>query len=69
MNRYYGWIGEHGYDSVVKITDAFDAHVFNREKKDFIKNNYYLKARYDPGSEFEEISEEEALELIKGWKK
>lgn len=64
--KYYGWIGGNGYDGLVKIVDNSEAYVFNKEKKDFHRSDEYLKAAFDPGSDFEEISEEEANDLIEG---
>lgn len=68
--RYYGWIGGNGYNSMVKIQKEdgiWKAYVFNRPEKAFRPDDYYLKAMWDPGSEFEEISEDEAMSLIEGW--
>ena len=69
MFKYYGWLGGAGYDSLVKIKDNSEAYVFNREKKDFHRNDEFLKAAYDPGSDFEQISEDEANKLIGEWSK
>lgn len=64
-NKYYGWLGSNGYDGLVKIVNGAEAHVFNKVDKDFHRNDEYLKAAYDPGSEFDEISEDEAKALMK----
>ena len=63
-DKYYGWLGAKGYDGLVKIKDHSEAYVFNHEKKDFYRNDEYLKAAFDPGSDFEEISADEAKDLL-----
>jgi len=67
--KYYGWIYESGYGSVVKIVDRAEAYVFNRKEKKFRRNDDWLKAMFDPGSEFEEIPKDKAMTLIEGWSK
>ena len=64
--RYFGCLGIKGYDSVVKIVDGCEAYIFNRILGDFKQNDDYLKAMYDPGSDYDEISEEKAKEIIRG---
>lgn len=65
MEKFYGWIGSGGYKSLVKIKDNSEAYVFNKAEKDFHRNDDFLKAAFDPGSDFEQISEAEAQDLIK----
>ena len=67
--KYYGCLGVKGYNSVVKIVDGCEAYVYNRLYGAFRRNDDYLKAAYDPGSEYEEISKEEAEKIIEGLKK
>lgn len=62
--KYYGWLGKGGYDGVVKIVDYSEAYVFNKAKKDYRRDDEYLKAAFDPGSDFEEITKEEAEKII-----
>lgn len=63
--KYYGWLGQNGYNGLVKIKDNSEAYVFNKKEKNFRRNDTYLKAAFDPGSEFEEISATEAAALQK----
>lgn len=63
--RYFGCIGAKGYNSVVKIVDGCEAYIYNRIAKGFKRNDDYLKALSDPGSEYEEISKKEADKIIK----
>lgn len=63
--KYYGCIGTKGYNSVVKIVDGCEAYIYNRLYKEYRRNDDYLKAMYDPGSEYDEISKEKAAEIIK----
>lgn len=63
--KYYGWLGLKGYNGLVKIKDNSEAYVYNKKEKDFRRNDTYLKAAFDPGSEFEEISAKEAEALLK----
>lgn len=62
--KYYGWLGASGFDGVVKIIDNSEAYVFNNKEKDYHRNDEFLKAAFDPGSDFEEISKEEAEKII-----
>ena len=48
--EYYGWLGAKGYDTVIKIED-YDAYVYRTVEQKFVKNNDFLKAKWDPGSE------------------
>ena len=61
--EYYGWLGIDKYDTVVKIVDE-EAYVYRVSDKRFVGNNEFLKAKYDPGSEYEPITEEEARTII-----
>ena len=63
--KYYGWLGASGYNGLVKIKDNCEALVFNKKEKKFHRNDDYLKAAFDPGSDFDEISEKEAAALLK----
>lgn len=63
--KYYGWIFGDEYGSVVKVVNKSEAYVFNVREKDYHRNDKYLKAMFDPGSEFEEITESEAAEVTK----
>lgn len=67
--KYYGCFGSAGYNGVVKIVDGCEAYVYNRLYGAFRRNDDYLKAAYDPGSEYEEISKEEAEKIIERLKK
>ena len=62
--KYYGCIGTNGYNSVVKIVDSSEAYIYHRLYKAFRRNDDYLKAMFDPGSEFDEITKEKAEEII-----
>lgn len=64
MEKYYGWLGASGFDGVVKIIDNSEAYVFNTKEKDYRRDDEFLKAAFDPGSDFEEISKEEAEKII-----
>ena len=64
-DNYYGWLGEKGYDGLVMVTDQGAAYVFNRPSNKFRRDDEFLKAKRDPGSEFEEITREEADALLK----
>lgn len=66
--KYYGWLGASGYNGVVKIVGLSEAYVFNKEQGDYRRDDEYLKAAFDPGSDFEEISKEEAEKIIEGMK-
>lgn len=71
VEKYYGWIGAGGYDGVVMVKNYSEAYIMTRVHKEFHRNDEYVKAAFDPGSEFEEISKEEAekiMEKIKGMK-
>ena len=61
--EYFGWIGRGGYKNVVIIENG-EACVFNVPDKKWEKNNEFLKAKWDPGSDFEEITREEADKVI-----
>ena len=69
MEKYYGWLGASGFDTVVKIKDYSEAYVFNIKEKKYVRNDDYLKAAFDPGSEFEAITKEEAEAIIEKVKK
>jgi hypothetical protein len=57
---YYGcWKREGRYGSVVKIVDGCEAYVYRVPEKKFVRNDEYLKAMWDPGSDFDEITKEE----------
>lgn len=62
--KYFGWIGSGGYDGVVLIKDYSEAYILTSEHKEFHRNDEYLKAAWDPGSEFDEITKEEADKII-----
>ena len=62
--KYFGWIGTGGYQNVVIVENMCEAKVFNKPKGEFRVDNYFLKAMWDPGSEFEEISEAEAKKIV-----
>ena len=62
--KYYGWIGAKGYNGVVKVKDMSEAHILTKAHKEFHRNDEYLKAVWDPGSEFDEITEVEAKEIM-----
>ena len=61
--QYFGWIGHGGYKNVVIIENS-EARVFNVPKKEWETDNEFLKAKWDPGSDFEEITKEEAEKII-----
>lgn len=62
---YYGcWKGPDGYASVVKIVDGCEAYVYRVPEGKYVRNDDYLKAMYDPGSDFDEIAKEEAEAVI-----
>ena len=61
--EYYGWLGAKGYDTVIKIED-YDAYVYRTVEQKFVKNNDFLKAKWDPGSEFEANTKKEADKII-----
>lgn len=63
--KYYGCIGLNRYNSVVKVVDGCEAYIYNRWEKEYYRNDYYLKAMYDPGSEYDEITKEKAEEIIR----
>jgi len=63
--QYYGCKGINGYNSVVKIVDASEAYIYNRLYKAFHRNDEYMKAMFDPGSEYDEITKEKAEEIIR----
>lgn len=65
VERYYGCLGSRGYNSVVKILYGTEAYIYNRLHKQYVRNDNYLKAMYEPDSEYEEISKEKAAEIIK----
>ena len=67
--RYFGWIGTGGYDGVVMIKNYSEAYVMTNASKEFHRNDEFLKAMWNPGSEFEEISEAEAKKIIGGIQK
>lgn len=67
--KYFGWVSRGGYSNVVIIKNLCEAHVFNKRINDFEIDNYYLKAAWDPGSEFDEITKEQADEIIARIKK
>jgi len=67
--KYFGWIGTGGYKNVVIVTDLSEAKVFNKAKGEFEVDNEFLKAAWDPGSDFEEISKAEADKIIRELKK
>ena len=67
--RYYGWLGIRGYDGVVKVINNCEAYVYNKRKKFFERDDDYLKAAFDPGSDFDEITKDEAMEIIGGLSK
>ena len=56
--EYYGWLGAKGYDTDIKIED------YRTVEQKFVKNNDFLKAKWDPGSEFEAITKKEADKII-----
>lgn len=62
--KYYGWIGSGGYKNVI-IIENNEARVFNIPNHQWETDNYFLKAKWDPGSDFEEITKEEAEKIIK----
>lgn len=61
--EYYGWLGIDKYDTVVQIVNNM-ASVYRIADKMFRRDDYFLKAKYDPGSEYEPITEEEARIII-----
>ena len=61
--EYYGWLGAKGYDTVIKIED-YDAYVYRTVEQKSVKNNDFLKVKWDPGSEFEAITKKEADKII-----
>lgn len=63
--KYYGCIGIKGYNSVVKIVDSSEAYIYNRLYKAYHRNDDYLKAMFNPGSEYDEITKEKAEEIIR----
>lgn len=65
VTKYYGWLGPNGYNGLVKIKGNSQAYVYNKTEKKFRRNDTYLKAAFDPGSDFEEISAKEAAALQK----
>ena len=67
--KYFGWIGKGGYKNVVIIENLSEARVFNKVKGEFETDNEFLKAAWDPGSEFEEITKAEAEKIIAEMKK
>lgn len=62
--KYYGWLGQGGYDGLVKIENGHEAYVFRAAEGKFVRNDDYMKAKYDPGSDFEEITKEEADAIV-----
>ena len=62
--KYYGCLGKGGFNGVVKIENYSEAYVFNKGKKEFVRNDEYMKAAFNPGSEFEAITEEEANAIV-----
>ena len=66
--KYYGWLGASGYNGVVKVIDYSEAYVFNKEMGDYRRDDEFMKAAIDPGSDFEEISKEEAEKIIEEMK-
>ena len=67
--KYYGWIGTGGYKNVVIVEDLSEARVFNKVTGEFEVDNEFLKAAWDPGSDFEEITEAEAQKIMKEMEK
>lgn len=64
--NYYGWgIGGSGYDGVIKIDENFNAYYYDCLTRKWVHDDTYLKAKWDPSCDFEEITEEEASQLIK----
>lgn len=63
--KYYGWLGVKGYNGLVKVVDNSQAYVFDKKTKDFKRNDDYLKAAWDPSSDFDAISDKDAADLIK----
>lgn len=64
MIKYYGILAAGEIDGLVKIEDGIEAYVFNQKKKKFVRDNYYLAAAYDPGTDFWDLTEEEAMEIL-----
>lgn len=64
MIRYYGRMGAGEYVGVVKIEDACRAYVYHLKKKKYVRDDYFLCAAYDPGTDYWEVNEEEAQEII-----
>lgn len=62
--KYFGWIGSGGYKNVILVKEGGEAYFFNRAEKAFERNDEFAKAQWDPGSDFEEITKEEAEKVI-----
>ena len=62
--KYYGWLGLDGYNGLVKVENNSAAYIYDRKKKTFRRDDKYIKAAIDPGSEFDEISEKAAKDLM-----
>lgn len=65
MIKCYGILAAGGIISLVKIENGSKAYVFHLKKKKFVRDNYYLAAECNPGADYWDITEEEAMELIK----
>lgn len=66
--KYFGWVGKGGYKNVV-IIENHEARVFNIPNQEWETDNEFLKAMWDPGSEFDEITEAMANEILERIKK
>lgn len=64
MEKYYGWAVSGGYGCVVKIVDRCEAYIFSKTSGEFRRDDEYLKAAFDPGSDFDEITKEEAAKIV-----
>ena len=64
MIRYFGILGADDYIGIVKIIDRSEAYIYHLKKKKYIRNDNYLNALFDPGTDYEEVTEEEANDIL-----
>ncbi len=65
MVKYYGILAGGEINGIVKVENGIKAYVFNLKKKEFVRDDYYLAAECNPGADYWDITEDEAMELIK----
>lgn len=63
--EYFAWLGLGTLpDSVIIVNEHDETFVFDIRKQVFERDDYFLKAKYDPGSDYKQITKEKAAEIL-----